>query len=144
MTAFNSFEILGKKKPAVPMELLPMLSNYLFHGNVRELQVMVRDAFSQHKSDKLSLDVFKRFVGVTGETSSKRETKQIPIEDKTIAFPGELPTLEQTEELLIKEALIRTGNNQTLAARMLGSRAKPFMGSSKRWRRGELVLIAHE
>ncbi len=46
---------LGKKKPTPHEELITLLSNYHFPGNIRELQSMIYDAVSNHKSKKLSL-----------------------------------------------------------------------------------------
>jgi DNA-binding NtrC family response regulator len=50
---------LKRKKPTPPEELITLLSTYHFPGNVRELESMVFDAVSSHKSGKLSLDIFK-------------------------------------------------------------------------------------
>ncbi len=55
-------QTLGKKKPTPPRELFALLSTYHFPGNVRELQSMILDAVSSHKSGKLSLEVFKSYI----------------------------------------------------------------------------------
>ena len=36
--------------PTAPPELVPLLRNYLFPGNIRELRAMVYDAVSQHSA----------------------------------------------------------------------------------------------
>ena len=41
---------LDKKAPDAPPELLTLLENYHFPGNVRELRAMVFDAVARHKS----------------------------------------------------------------------------------------------
>ncbi|HUX07216.1 MAG TPA: sigma-54 dependent transcriptional regulator [Acidobacteriota bacterium] len=111
---------LDRHKPTPPPELLVLLANYDFPGNVRELQVAVQDAVARHRSGKLSMEVFRELLG---------QREELPITDKTpdgifsgedIVFPGKIPTLQRAEEILIREALSRTGNNRTLAAELLG------------------------
>jgi DNA-binding protein Fis len=40
--------------------------------------------------------------------------------EQAIRFTEKLPTLKETEQLLINEALQRANGNQTIAARLLG------------------------
>jgi DNA-binding NtrC family response regulator len=110
---------LGKQKPVPSRELLILLSNYNFPGNVRELQAMVYDAVAQHDSGKLSMDSFKRFIG---EKVGYKTNLQIPehnIKSLVDAF-GRFPTLKEVEEHLICEALNRSRGNQGIAASLLG------------------------
>lgn len=112
-----------KKKPTVPPELITLLSNYTFPGNIRELQGMVFDAMSLHKSRTLSLDSFKRVMDKNKEFSGTVVTEYIDEneEQNLIKFANHnLPTLKQAQALLIKEALKRAKNNQTIAAQLLG------------------------
>jgi transcriptional regulator with PAS, ATPase and Fis domain len=116
----NTSETLGRKKPTPPNELFDLLSSYHFPGNIRELQSMVWDAVSNHKSGKLSLAVFKTHIAQT-RPSFEAET-DMPVEEasKIISFSHQLPTLKQAEHLLISEALSRSGGNQAVAALSLG------------------------
>ncbi len=110
---------LGKPKPTLPKEIYTLLVNYNFPGNVRELQGLMFDAVSTHKSGILSLEpikekIFKKSNQVFSEIS---ELEKIPIVNFS---PYTLPTLEEIENILIEEALKRTEGNQTLAAELLG------------------------
>lgn len=118
---------LGKKKPTAPDELLTMLSTYNFPGNIRELEAMVFDAVSNHKSKKLSMDVFKSWIF---KGKLEKDNKNHAIDDEKgveeandnvlITFPSKLPTLKEAVQLLIKEAMERSNNNQNIAAIQLG------------------------
>jgi DNA-binding NtrC family response regulator len=113
-------QTLGKKKPTPPKELLVLLSTYHFPGNVRELQSMILDAVSSHKSGKLSLEVFKSYIRQK-HPAFDVDSKPLPMgEDLLISFSDQLPTLKQTERSLISEAMKRAKGNQAIAAQMLG------------------------
>ena len=53
---------LGKKKPTIPKELLPLLSSYSFPGNIRELRSMLFDAVSLHRRGLLSMASFRHRI----------------------------------------------------------------------------------
>jgi DNA-binding NtrC family response regulator len=114
---------LGKKRPAVPKELYTLLSNYPFPGNVRELEGMIFDAISLHTSGILSLESIRKKIN---DYNQERNTKfAVPNSvnhqtDELIYFPGRFPTLKETEEKIIEEALKRADGNQTIAAELLG------------------------
>lgn len=112
-------EELGKKIPHPPKELYTLLSNYNFPGNIRELEGLIYDAVSLHKSGILSLESIRRKLSDQIE-SEKRSIQKEEIEDSPIAITGRFPSLKETEDALIKEALKRADGNQTIAAEMLG------------------------
>ncbi len=108
----------GKKKPAAPKELVPLLESYHFPGNVRELQSMVYDAVPQHKSGILSLAFFLKAMGRDVRSSA---VSQASCEQNNVFATLEiLPTPEQAYEMLVEEAMRRTKGNQSQAARLLG------------------------
>jgi DNA-binding NtrC family response regulator len=111
---------LGKKKPSLPDELALLLFNYHFPGNIRELQSMIYDAVSNNKSTRLSMDRFK--VNMNQERSMSRiDMHRFSPENNFGDFSsGSLPTLEQANKSLIEEAMKRSRNNQSMAARLLG------------------------
>jgi DNA-binding protein Fis len=81
---------------------------------------MILDAVSSHKSGKLSMDVFKSYIRQkqpTMETDLKNLLKR---ENILASFFEQLPTLKQTEQLLISEAMKRANGNQAIAAQWLG------------------------
>jgi len=106
---------LGKKKPTPPKELAQLLATYSFPGNIRELKSMVYDAVSVHRERILSLDTFIKAIGPAG---AKGPVAVAP--DRNI-FTGieRLPTFSEAAELLVTEAMSRSGGNQTIAARLL-------------------------
>lgn len=112
---------LGKKNPAIPRELYILLENYTFPGNVRELESMIFDAVSRHKSGILSMDSFKEKIKFDSSEQTSSQTDNAKMKDKKkIVFTDELPTLKETEKLLINEALKRSDGNQTIAAQLIG------------------------
>lgn len=111
---------LDKKKPTPPDELSILLSTYHFPGNIRELESMVFNAVSSHKSGKLSMESFKSHI-YQKHPSFKTESRQLLKEKKVlISFSEKLPTLKQAEQLLIDEAMKRADGNQSIAALSLG------------------------
>jgi transcriptional regulator with PAS, ATPase and Fis domain len=111
---------MNKKKPELSLELVTLLSNYHFPGNIRELQAMVHDAVAQHKSGRLSLDSFKGFI--KKKRSLPRYALQSP-DDKEYSVRdmfGHFPTLKEMEDHLISEAMKSSDDNQGSAASLLG------------------------
>jgi len=108
---------LKKKVPTYPKELVPLLQTYLYPGNVRELKAMVFDAASRHTKGILPLQVFQDYIKAQrnlGETSASPDVIE------QIIFPRNLPTIEETTQALVDEAMKRADGNQSLAARLLG------------------------
>jgi DNA-binding NtrC family response regulator len=116
----------GKKPPHYPPELLILLNNYHFPGNVRELEGMVSDALARHARGTLSMDRFMAGMEETGVHSSANfsagsstilATGKAP---RRFTFTEPFPTIREAETFLIDEAMNRTGGNQTMAAKLLG------------------------
>jgi len=108
---------LGKKKPTPPRELFQLLASYNFPGNVRELRAMIYDAVSVHRDRVLSMESFISAIGSAGEGAVGE-----PRLSGEGLFKGmeNLPTITDTVEQLIAEAMARADGNQTIAARLLG------------------------
>ncbi len=111
---------LNKKKPTTPAELLNLLASYHFPGNVRELQAMIWDAVTYHRSGKLSLKIFKSHIKPEHLQPESETTPAAEGDERLISFASQLPTLKQAENILITEALKRSGGNQAVAALNLG------------------------
>jgi len=107
---------LDKKTPEAPAELITLLDNYHFPGNVRELRAMIFDAVARHKSGPvLSAKSFRKTI--------KQQLNQEPVAlsgSEQADRDGRFPTLKEAERLHIEEALRRAGNNQGTAAALLG------------------------
>jgi DNA-binding NtrC family response regulator len=111
---------LKKTKPTVPRSLPTLLKTYAFPGNIRELEGLIFDAVSRHESGVLSTETIKQKIVPEGEEQSFKPTSAAGDDETAIQFSDTLPTLKEIERLLIKEALHRSDQNQTIAARMLG------------------------
>ena len=126
---------LGKKRPSVPKELYILLSNYHFPGNIRELEGIIFDAISLHKSGILSLELIRQRLADSTQKSDRIDTNfKITYDDAgdLIRVPGRFPTLKETEESLIEEALRRAEGNQTIAADLLGISRRALNNRIKR------------
>ena len=125
--------VIGKQTPLAPRGLVNLLASYHFPGNIRELEAMIYTAVGRHVSGKLSLDVFQEHIergrtSAPGSAPSPPEGKLAPIWST-----GPFPTLKETTEALIAEAMRRANGNQTIAAELLGISSSAL---SKRLRRG--------
>lgn len=110
---------MNKKVPTPPKELFPLLATHSFPENVRELKEMIWDAVNRHQSKVLSLDVFKSWI------DRSRRRPDIPIAEEPsdggiFSSLKQLPTIREATTLLVREAMRRSMNNQSIAARMLG------------------------
>ncbi len=125
--------LLGRPRPTPPKELAGLLGAYAFPGNVRELEGMIYDAVSRHRSGVLSLESFREKIGpeaaaafggsvadATGDAGAGPDGGDAAAGRAAISFGDTLPTLPDIEHLLIEEALRRADGNQTTAARLLG------------------------
>ncbi len=111
---------LGKPKPTAPPELATLLSTYHFPGNIRELQSMIFDAVSTHKSKILSLDSFKNAISKNQQFFETKSARMSEDSDGLVTFGDQLPTLKQVQNELISESMKRAKGNQSIAARLLG------------------------
>ena len=114
---------LTKPAPTVPDELYAFLSRYGFPGNIRELKNMVFDAVSTEKNGTMSIAYFRDRLGIPYETSPASSYDADSAEQFTtdkLSRLQRLPTLKDSEQMLVEEALRRSNGNQTLAAQLLG------------------------
>lgn len=110
---------LGKPKPSAPRELVYLLENYAFPGNVREFRSMIYDAVTRHRSGALGLS---SFLEATGRPDLPLPAQHgLPTAGENIyADLTVLPSPDRALELLVDEAMRRAHGNQSLAARLLG------------------------
>ena len=114
--AMEAGETMQRKVPDLPGELLKLLDNYYFPGNVRELRAMVYDVMAQHPSGRvLSVKSFRKLI-----KTQQKPAKQMRSGENPLVQEGKFPTLKEAEQLHIKEALRRAGGNQGTAATLLG------------------------
>jgi transcriptional regulator with PAS, ATPase and Fis domain len=109
---------LGKKIPAVSAQLIPLLQRYAFPGNIRELRAMVFEAVSLHRNGVLGLTSFQTTIQGEGGLSTGTVLSAHGVD--SILYPEQLPTLKESADLLVDEAMSRANQNQTQAAKLLG------------------------
>lgn len=112
---------VGKPKPSPPPELYDLLGTYHFPGNVRELRGMVYDAVTRHRKGKLSLRTFEQATGIRERRRGRADAEPQGADgEASLIFTERLPTLKDAADLLVAEAMRRSGGNQTLASKLLG------------------------
>lgn len=113
-------QALGKPVPVVPRALFQLLKTYRFPGNVRELEALVFDGVARHQGSTLSLHSFKEAIASEPRLPESPSRTDGSVAALAALFPDPLPTLAETEESLIAEALRRSDGNQGVAAGLLG------------------------
>ncbi|MEH0021246.1 MAG: sigma-54 dependent transcriptional regulator [Desulfobacter sp.] len=112
--------VYRRPKPLYPRQLITLFLNYEFPGNVRELKSMLFDAVSTSPSKTLSLEPFKRSMrgGRFFDGTAPQVSSHAP--ENVYQNSSKLPTMAESQVLLIREAMQRTGNNKSMAAEMIG------------------------
>ena len=100
--------------PYIPKELLPLLEQYYFPGNILELKNMFEYALQNCNRGKLSMESFKEHMDL------HRNIDRFIDSDTLYSSCNILPTLKEAQYFLIIEALKRTSGNQAHAAHLLG------------------------
>ncbi|TCN84597.1 sigma-54-dependent transcriptional regulator [Shewanella fodinae] len=100
----------GRDYLALPHELAQRLERYLFPGNISELKSLVYSAVNVSSGSELAMAPFFQVL---------EQPAQSPLTQR-LTFPENLPTIGEATQQLIHEALIRTNNNQSAAAKLLG------------------------
>lgn len=129
---------LGKPRPTYSDELLTLLSNYHFPGNVRELRTMIYDAMGAHRTGQLSLRRFLLRMETSPDQRDSMKCSKFRPESSVLLFADKLPTIHQATLMLIKEALKRAKGNQSMAARMLGISRQRLARQLKYMKRADL------
>ncbi len=113
-------ESLKRTKPSFVPELIDLLATYDFPGNIRELRNMVFDSLSRHDRGVIGMENFKKHIKV--HRSAEEDSFSEPDISGLTLFSSltTLPSLKNSGNLLIQEALRRSNGNQSLAAEMLG------------------------
>lgn len=106
-------ENFNKEKPFIPPELYALLDCYNFPGNIRELRSMVWNAVSKQEAGILPLVPFREIISTGSAACAESVLGELH-------FGKVLPTIKETTEKLVEEALSRTGGNLSIAADILG------------------------
>ena len=111
---------LEKEKPAIQSEIYDLLSAYSFPGNIRELQALIFDAITRHESGELDVRFFLEKIQKHLPKDWKKNRKENGDICELYSTLDRLPTIIESENCLMQEALKRTKGNKSLAAHTLG------------------------
>ena len=122
---------LGKEKPTPPKELFSFLGTYSFPGNVRELESMIFDAVASCKSGILSIESFRPYMPQS-DPAAQIEVPLQPNEPATL--PEQMHIISSmTEKQMIINALNKTNQNRTKAAKLLGISRRTLQNKIKEY-----------
>jgi len=112
---------MNKPMPEPSHELLILLSNYHFPGNIRELRGMIYDAVALHQSGNIiSMDSFKKCIRKEQGNKQFEQPNLLSSKETHLSIIGGFPTLKEAEQLVIDEAMKQANGNQGIAATILG------------------------
>ncbi|MFZ5864567.1 MAG: sigma-54-dependent transcriptional regulator [Thermodesulfobacteriota bacterium] len=100
-------KLLGRETPSLSREVLAILKDYDFPGNVRELENIIERGIALATGSTISAEHLPDDIRDFSITTFRRKN-------------GRLPTLEEQEIEYIKQILTQTGGNKTAAAETLG------------------------
>jgi two-component system response regulator HydG len=114
------------KKPVTRIsgEVLRVLMDYPFPGNVRELENLIERGTAMAQGDIIELAHLPENLQKPGETGFSM-------------IEGRLPTLEEQEQTYISRVLDEVNGNQTAAAQILGINRASLWRKLKAWREEE-------
>jgi len=122
---------LGKEKPTPPAELFSLFATYPFPGNIREMESMIFDAVASHKSGKLFLDIFRAYIG---QRDATLDTDHMEPAIVASSLKEKVDTISQvTERHMIIDALNKTNQNRTEAAKLLGISRRTLQNKIKEY-----------
>ena len=112
---------MGRPEPEISAAVEEILRQFAFPGNVRELQSMMADAVSRTRGSQLPVSVLQEYIDRHASEGGQADVPMdVPEQTGRFSWTGPFPRLDEVEEFLVAEALRRSGNNQTAAARLLG------------------------
>jgi len=116
---------MGRKKPNYRQDLVDLLLDYGFPGNVRELQAIVFDAVARTPDERITVETMRTIIGQDGSVVSRARSNShlqegVSAGQKPVVTFATFPTLQQAEDELVRLALQLSAGNQGRAAALLG------------------------
>ncbi len=100
-------KLMSRKTPSLSREVVEILKDYDFPGNVRELENIIERGMALATNDVITAEHLPDDIREFNIKTFRRKN-------------GKLPTLEEQEIEYIKQVLSETGGNKTVAAETLG------------------------
>jgi DNA-binding NtrC family response regulator len=105
--------------PTVPPHFFHLITTYHFPGNVRELKSLIFDAVSRLETGATVFQSVREAIGQGSEVKAYSAQPNLALGELYSGL-DRLPSLDESEDSLIEEAMRRTAGNHTLAAGLLG------------------------
>lgn len=115
-------EAMGKEPPEIKPEVVKMLQNLPFAGNVRELEAMACDAVARCMNGEINISCFPN-ITVNSQRLSENESDAVISKSRKLALKelfGTFPQLSEVERWVMNEAMEEAKGNQGVAAQLLG------------------------
>jgi DNA-binding NtrC family response regulator len=106
---------LRKKVDRIDPEALAIFRNYQWPGNVRELRNVIERAMILEDGDEITPKYLPRGLAL----DSRAKDTTLSLTPDTVHLPDGGVSLEEVEMSLVRQALERSGGNQTKAAELL-------------------------
>jgi DNA-binding NtrC family response regulator len=108
---------LRKNVNRIDAEALTAFARYQWPGNVRELRNVVERAMILEDGNEITIKYLPR--ALTGDFRSGSDTRSGVARNEPVRLPADGISLEEVEMSLVRQALERSGGNQTKAAELL-------------------------
>jgi two-component system NtrC family response regulator len=108
---------LRKNIACIAPEALAAFASYEWPGNVRELRNVIERAMILEDGDEITAKYLPRGLAVESRTGSETHAESRTLDQ--FRLPGDGLSLEEVEMSLVRQALKRSGGNQTKAAELL-------------------------
>jgi DNA-binding NtrC family response regulator len=113
---------LNRTGPEITRRMLSRLKSYDYPGNIRELESILYNAVSLSPIGEFEKGILKAISDdkIDFDNTSLNDNDIPESRAPAISYKGEIPTLQEAEDFLIREAMRKTGHNQTMASQILG------------------------
>jgi two-component system, NtrC family, response regulator AtoC len=113
---------LKRKIQGLAPEVREVFLAYSWPGNVRELRNVIERALILEDGDVITLEYLPRDLAAGGAHASaaRAQTSAAAQNERAYALPDSGLSLEELETSLVRQAIERSGGNQTRAAELLG------------------------